>query len=67
MIERCCKTARPKWRRRQSAMLELLRHAKVVTDPNKLAFLNTELANRKQLRASRRAHTDSVLGSRSLR
>jgi hypothetical protein len=43
----CRKTTAPTWRRRQLAMTELLRHARVVTDPTKLKFLNAELARRK--------------------
>jgi hypothetical protein len=50
---RCRKTARPMGRRRQNTMLELLRHARVVTDPKKLASLAAELVNRKQLKARR--------------
>jgi hypothetical protein len=50
---RCRKTARPMGRRRQNTMLELLRHARVVTDPKKLASLAAEFVNRKQLKACR--------------
>lgn len=42
----CRKTTTPIWRRRQWAMTELLRRARVVTDPKKLA-LNAKVATRK--------------------
>jgi hypothetical protein len=47
MQRMCRKIAAPIWRRRQLAMTELLRHARVVTDPNKLDFLTAEVARRK--------------------
>jgi hypothetical protein len=45
-------------RRREFAVTELLRHARIVTDPNHLAYLKGEAAKRKvrtesDLRASR--------------
>jgi len=43
----CRKTTAPIWRRRQWAMTELLRRARVVTDPKKLACLNAKVATRK--------------------
>jgi hypothetical protein len=43
----CRKVSAPAWRRRQLAMTEVLRHARVVRDPNKLAYLNAEAAKRK--------------------
>lgn len=67
MKNRCRKTARPMWRKRQNTMLELLRHARVVTDPNKLASLAAKLVNRKQLKASRCAHQGAVFSGRSVR
>jgi hypothetical protein len=48
------------WRTRQLAVTELLRHATVVTDPRRLAYLNAEVAKNKPattggvLRVSRR-------------
>jgi hypothetical protein len=47
MQRTCRKVSAPAWRRRQLAMTQLLRHAGVVTDPNKLACLNAEVARRK--------------------
>jgi len=47
MQRMCRKVSAPAWRRRQLAMTEVLRHARVVRDPNKLAYLNTEVAKRK--------------------
>jgi hypothetical protein len=35
--------------RRQLAMTELLRHAKIVTDPAKLKYLKTRVANGKAM------------------
>ena len=43
----CRKTTAPTWRRRQFAMTELLRRARVVTDPKQLARLNAKVATRK--------------------
>jgi len=57
MQRKCRKIAAPAWRRRQLAMTELLRHARVVTDPNKLACLNAEVARRKA-----RAESDALSG-----
>jgi len=34
------------WRRRQLAISDLLRHAKIVTDPNILEHLNAQVAKR---------------------
>lgn len=39
-------TTRP-WDRRQMAVTALLQHAKVVTDPSKLEYLNAQVAKRK--------------------
>jgi hypothetical protein len=44
----CRKTTAPTWRRRQFAMTELLRRARVVTDPKKLACLQAKVATRKE-------------------
>ncbi len=35
------------WRRRQLAVTELLRHAKIVTDPITLEYLNAQVALRR--------------------
>jgi hypothetical protein len=47
MKRMCRETVTPRWRRRQLAVTELLRHARIVTDPKKLAYLNAEVARRK--------------------
>jgi hypothetical protein len=47
MKRMCRETVTQTWRRRQLAMTELLRHAKIVTDPNKLEYLNARVAERK--------------------
>jgi hypothetical protein len=47
MKHMCRKIAVTAWRRRQLAMTELLRNARVVTDPIKLAGLNAEVARRR--------------------
>jgi hypothetical protein len=44
MQRKCREIAAPTWRRRQQAATELLRHAKVVTDSNRLAYLKAEAA-----------------------
>ena len=43
----CRKTTAATWHRRQLAMTELLRRARVVTDPKKLACLQAQVATRK--------------------
>ncbi len=47
MQRMCRKVSAPAWRRRQLAMTEVLRRARVVRDPSKLAYLNAEVAKRK--------------------
>jgi hypothetical protein len=47
MKRMCRETVMPGWRRRQLAIAELLRHARIVTDPVKLARLSAEIARRK--------------------
>ena len=42
-----CRKIRSVMRRRQVVVAELLRHARIVTDPEKLAGLNAEVARRK--------------------
>jgi len=46
MKSMCRKIGSASWRRRQLAVTELLRNARVVTDPGKLASLKAELARR---------------------
>jgi hypothetical protein len=46
MNRMCHKTATQTWRRRQLAISDLLRHAKIVTDPTTLAHLNAQVAKR---------------------
>ncbi len=43
----CHETATQTWRRRQLAVTELLRHAKIVTDPITLEYLNAQVALRR--------------------
>jgi hypothetical protein len=43
----CHETMTQTWRRRQLAVTELLRHAKIVTDPITLQYLNAQVALRK--------------------
>jgi hypothetical protein len=43
----CHNTTTPTWRRRQLAVTELLRHAKIVTDPITLEYLNAQVALRR--------------------
>jgi hypothetical protein len=47
MKRMCRETFIPGWRRQQLAIAELLHHARIVTDPVKLARLSTEIAKRK--------------------
>jgi hypothetical protein len=47
MRRMCRETMTQTWRRRQLAMADLLRHAKIVTDPGKLEYLNAQVAKRK--------------------
>jgi hypothetical protein len=42
----CRTTVTHTWRRRQLAISDLLRHAKIVTDPNTLQHLNAQVAKR---------------------
>jgi hypothetical protein len=51
----CHETATQTWRRRQLAVTDLLRHAKIVTDPITLEYLNALVALR---RARARAEGD---------
>jgi hypothetical protein len=43
----CRETTTQRWRRRQLAVTELLRHAKIVTDPITLEYLNAQVALRR--------------------
>lgn len=47
MKRMCRRIATTTWWRRQLAVIELLRNARVVTDPNKLACLKAKVASRK--------------------
>ena len=42
-----CRATTPTWRARQTTVGELLRHATVVTDPSKLAYLHAEFAKKR--------------------
>jgi len=42
----CRELLTPSWRRRKFECAELLRHVRVVTDPEKLAYLNAEVERR---------------------
>lgn len=44
----CHETMTQTWRRRQLAVTELLRHAKIVTDPITLEYLNAQVALRRE-------------------
>jgi hypothetical protein len=47
-MKRMCRgTITQTWHRRQLAVMDLLRRAKIVTDPNKLEYLNARVAERK--------------------
>ena len=46
MNRMCHETMTQTWRRRQLAISDLLRHAKVVTDPRTLEHLNAQVAKR---------------------
>jgi hypothetical protein len=43
----CHNTTTQTWRRRQLAVTELLRHAKIVTDPITMEYLNAQVALRR--------------------
>ena len=47
MQRMCREVASHAWRARQRAAAELLRHARIVTDPIKLAFLKAEVLKRR--------------------
>jgi len=46
-IKKCRQMSASSLRRRQLAVTELLRHARVVSDPQKMAALNAAVARRK--------------------
>ena len=48
MKHMCRRFLAPSRRRRQLTWRELFPHARIVTDPKKLALLNAEVAERKQ-------------------
>ena len=43
-VKTMCRDTTTSWRRQQVAVVQLLRHAIIVTDPHKLAHLNAEAA-----------------------
>jgi len=45
-MKQTCREMTSSLRRRQLAVTELLRHARIVTDPKTLAFLDAEVARR---------------------
>jgi hypothetical protein len=47
MKRSCHNMATQTWGRRQLAVTALLHHAKVVTDPSRLEYLNAQVAKRK--------------------
>jgi hypothetical protein len=47
MKRMCRKRLITSWRRRQLTCEEILRHARIVTDPEKLAHLNAEAKKRR--------------------
>ena len=46
-MKQTCREMTSSLRRRQLAVTELLRHARIVTDPKMLAYLDAEVARRK--------------------
>jgi hypothetical protein len=57
MKRMCRNPITPSWRRRQLTSADLLRHARIVTDPEKLAYLNAEVAKQ---RANSKANEEAV-------
>jgi hypothetical protein len=55
----CRETMTQTWRRRQLAISDLLRHAKIVTDPNTLKYLKAQAVKRDAPKGGRRTHNDS--------
>jgi hypothetical protein len=53
----CREPMTPSWRRRHLSSADLLRHARIVTDPEKLAYLNAEVERR---RANSKANEDAA-------
>jgi hypothetical protein len=49
MKRMCRQQLTPSWRRRQLTCEELLRHVRIVTDPEKLAYLNAEAKRRRTI------------------
>jgi hypothetical protein len=47
LMKQTCREMTSSLRRRQLAVTELLRHARIVTDPKMLAYLDAEVARRK--------------------
>jgi hypothetical protein len=56
MKRMCRELITPSWRRRHLSSADPLRHARIVTDPEKLAYLNAEVEKR---RANSKANEDA--------
>jgi hypothetical protein len=53
-VKRICRQFRfALWRRRKLTSADFLRHARIVTDPEKMAYLNASVKRRDELRCSR--------------
>jgi hypothetical protein len=48
LMKQTCREMTSSLRRRQLAVTELLRHARIVTDPKTLAYLDAEVARRRE-------------------
>lgn len=61
-MKRACRRLATPYRRRPKLWQEIFFHARIVTDPKKLAQLNSDLANRRQQEeAESKAAADRVL------
>jgi hypothetical protein len=56
MKRMCRELITPSWRRRHLSSADPLRHARIVTDPEKLAYLNAEVEKQK---ANSKANEDA--------
>lgn len=56
-MKRLCRRLSTPYRRKEKLWRELFSHARVITDPKKLAQLNADLARRKQ-----REEAESIAG-----
>jgi hypothetical protein len=57
MTRMCRHGLTPSWRRRQVSSPDVLRHARIVTDPEKLAYLSAEVEKQK---ANSKANDETV-------